>query len=525
MTFIPGRAGDPDSSCIGTRSGQNQRMNKAMRPKGDPALVWDQLLTSPSKRQGNLATQLITSFIDAIDGNQIPEGVRVPSSRSLARSLGVGRNTVIAAINSLVEQGYLVAVDRAGVFVASGRFAQARFQTSSPATNTYDWDTRLGLSKATSPTRPIGSRLPPVSHNFIYGQFDPSTFPTSHWRQCERSSSGLSEIAEWGRDMFDRDDEELITCLRRHVLPQHGIWAEADEILVTLGGQEGRYLVAKLLCKPDTVVGLENPGLPDMREIVSATPAKQVFMPIDDQGVMLSKQLRSADVIFMMPGHHCPTTAFMPVARRHKLIQTCKKLDIIPVEDTYEIDVVNYRNSAPSLKSLDDDGRVIHIGSFSKSVAPGLRIGYVVAAPEVISELRELRRLIHRHPPGNNQRAIAMFIDRGFYHSYLRRVSGVLRRRSSELRIAMERLVPEVKSAHCDGASSFWLELPPDIDSQLLASELCSCGVAVESGERFFFDKRPKNFLRIAVSQIEEREIQGGVRKIKEAIGRVRNSS
>ncbi|MER8613893.1 PLP-dependent aminotransferase family protein [Mesorhizobium sp. M1216] len=486
--------------------------------KSDPTLVWEQLLAKPRRSKGSLAMQLVASFIDAIDSKQIPEGVRVPSSRAISEHLGVGRNTAISAITTLMEQGYLVSKDRSGVFVAPTITLTPASVPAWAGSDAFDWNARLGLCR---PDPNGGSEEAPktlVTHNFKYGQFDLSTFPTFHWRQCERSASGLSEIAQWGRDMFDRDDAELVESLRRHVLPNHGIWAEPEDILVTLGGQEGRYLVAQLLSKPGVTIGVENPGLPDVSEMVSATSAGRVCLPVDEEGVCLSPELKQCDVAFIMPGHQCPTTAVMSLERREKVLELAKRRDMIIVEDTYETELLSYGKMTPSLKSLDREGRVIHIGSLSKAVAPGLRLGFVVAAPVVIRELRSIRRLVHRHPPGNIQRALAMFIDRGYYHSYIRRVSQTLASRTKIFFASVKRHLPYVTMRHHEGAASFWAEFPSSVDAGELCREMAARGILIESGARFFLDGPKNNYLRMAVSQVPENKIDSGIATIAQAI-------
>jgi len=489
-------------------------MKKVDSRTGNPALVWGKLLAPPHRLRGNLAMQLVTSFIDSIDGNHIAEGVRLPSSRTLAETLHVGRNTVIAAIDELVEQGYLVSKDRSGVFVARGKRNQERLLHDDRAAHAVNWVERLSLPCATNCAGNPSLEEVPVAYDFKYGQFDMSTFPTAHWRQCERSALDLAEIAEWGRDMFDRDDESLVESLRKHVLPNEGMWAHPDEILVTLGGQEGRYLVAQLLCKAGVSAGMEHPGMPDMNDIISATPARRVYLPIDEEGVCLSPELKQCDVAFMTPGHQCPTTAVMSQERRLAILDAARRRDMILVEDTYQTEYVDRGIAAPTMKALDSDGRVIYIGSLSKSIAPGLRVGFVVAPKVVIRELREIRRLMHRHPPGNIQRALAMFIDRGYYESYLRKVSQEMTRRSQILQQAIEKWLPEATAAHCQGAATFWVKVPGLADARLFCDELRMHGVLVDSGNRFFYKTPSASYLLLAVSRIQAQHIEAGIELI-----------
>lgn len=232
---------------------------------------------------------------------------------------------------------------------------------------------------------------------------------------------------------------------------------------------------------------------------------------------MLSAELRQCDVAFMTPGHQCPTTAVMSAGRRAALLELARRRDMVVVEDTYETEVLSHGRVMPSLKSLDEEGRVIHIGSISKAVAPGLRAGFVVAAAPVIARLREIRRLIHRHPPGNIQRSLAMFIDRGYYHSFLRKVSSVLDRRGDTLRAALASEMPYAKSQN-EGASSFWITLPAEVDAVELCAEMESVGILLEAGGRFFRAGRPANHLRICVSQIAESDIAPGIARVSKAV-------
>ena len=234
---------------------------------------------------------------------------------------------------------------------------------------------------------------------FLYGQFDPSLFPTNDWRECARGALSVLEIHNWARDLVDGDDPELIDQLRLHVLPRRGIWASPDEIIVTIGAQQALYLLAQLLLGKNTTIGVEDPGYPDARNIFSTMSDRVIGLPVDEDGLQMSSALNGCDYVYLTPGHQCPTTVTMPLERRSELLSLARENDFVIIEDDYETEFLPDARETPSLKSLDVDGRVLYVGSLSKVLAPGLRLGYIIAPAPVIHELRALRRLMLRHLP------------------------------------------------------------------------------------------------------------------------------
>jgi len=480
------------------------------------SVAWERIL-SGLDRSGRTQVELMKVLAAALERGELAGGVRLPSGRELARILGVSRNTVIAAIADLVDHGYLVARERSGVYIADPLPPVAKAATPGQAIDRIDWSARFSVSGiAQAPAAMKSTPLP--AHSFEYGQFDFSLFPIAHWRECERAALGKLEIACWARDMGDEDDVELLEELRKHVLPYYGIWSRPDEILITLGGQQGRYLVGQLLSGRGTRAGIEFPGPPDMAKILGVTGAKVRHLPIDQDGLVLGDDLDACDTVYVTPDHQNPTTVTMPLARRQDLLNRATSSDVVVVEDTFETEFVFHEPSLPSLRSMDGDNRVVHVGSLSKLMAPGLRLGYVVASPTVIRELRALRRLMHRHPPGNNQRALAIFIRHGHYRTYLRRAAVELARRSAALAAALDRWLPDFRWRHRQGTSSFWIELPAGLDADCLSAAAERRGVRVTPGRRFFSGLEPAgNFIRLAVSTLGESQIDEGIRLLGQA--------
>ncbi len=138
-------------------------------------------------------------------------------------------------------------------------------------------------------------------------------------------------------------------------------------------------------------------------------------MRIDGQGLVVDKQLDGCDMLFCTPSHQSPTGVTMPVYRRMELLASARERDFLVIEDDYESEQNYLGSNHPALKSFDDSGRVIYLGSLTKDLLPGLRLGFIAADPELIHELRALRRYIYRHPPSNNQRTLALFLSMGHY--------------------------------------------------------------------------------------------------------------
>ena len=177
----------------------------------------------------------------------------------------------------------------------------------------------------------------------------------------------------------------LVEQIRQRVLTRRGILAKPDEVLVTLGSQNSLYLLASLLVRPGTVVAMEDPGYADIRNMFSLLSAEVRTVPLDTEGLLVD-QLGPAQLAFVTPSHQFPTNVTMSLDRRRALLDWASSSDALVIEDDYEFEMSFLKAVAPALKSLDRGGRVIYAGSFSKSVFPGLRLGYLVGPPGFIAE-------------------------------------------------------------------------------------------------------------------------------------------
>lgn len=485
--------------------------------------MWKQFFQRWSGTGLNLQEQIRQMLVSAVLDGQVPLDVPLPSSRDMAQRLGVSRNTVVLAYQHLVDKGYLVSLERKGYFVNADILA-GRVPLPDPPIvpaepqNPPDWSSRFRFlpSGQRNITKPGDWRSYPFP--FLYGQFDTDLFPATEWRECCLRTLSTMEISEWAQDMILRDDDSLVQQIRRRLLPRRGVWAAEDEIVITVGAQHALYLLADLLVSPDTAVGIEDPGYPDARNIFATRSQRIVPLPVDDEGVVITPQLAACDYVNITPSHHCPTTVTMSMARRKALLDQAERSDFILIEDDYESQATFKGDPLPSLKSMDHNGRVIYIGSLSKSLAPGIRLGYVVGPRDLIRELRSVRRLNIRHPTAFIQRAVALFLSLGHHDVLLRRLATVRHERAEVLTAALDKYLPDAHYVPVSGGSSAWVRGPEWLDVPRLYADCSKLGVLIEPGSIFFRDNRKgKRCFRLGYSSIHTDRIDEGIRLLAQA--------
>ncbi len=486
-------------------------------------------LIFPVRHDGEvgLQAQLRAHLVDAIMDGRLQADSPLPSCRRLAYALGVSRNTVVLAYQALAGESFLISRERVGYFVNTDMLEdRAQPKPQAPIQNESgrltDWRQRLQLHPSDQPQLSKPKNWHQYPYPFIYGQADPDSFPIAAWRQCSRQALGLAAINRWTEDSIDEDDPLLVEEVRTRVLPRRGVRAEADEILITMGAQNALYLIARLLAGPGSTVGVEDPGYVDARNIFALTGARVRPMPVDHGGMVMDKAVRRCNCVYVTPSHQSPTTVTMPMERRVELLETAARHNISVIEDDYEAEANFVSSPTPALKSMDRDRTVVYVGSFSKSLAPGLRIGYLVASASFIAEARMLRRLLLRHPPSNNQRTVALFISGGYYDALINRLQRTYRGRWEAMREALNTHLPDSTRVPSFGGTSFWVRGPENLDAHELAAAALRQGIVLEPGALFFHAaKRPKNYFRLGFSSISTEKIPSGIKEIASLIQKI----
>lgn len=460
--------------------------------------------------------QMVTEGI--LSGRFLP-GDRMPSTRALAAHLGVSRITVTLAYADLVASDYLLARGRSGTFVSAGAPDARAPRPLAADRSTADW-ARLIHPRAEGLPRPDRPRDWSVyRYPFIYGQADPELFDHQNWRACALQALGRKEFSRIAADRYDEDDPMLVEYILRHILPRRGIAAVPAEVLITMGAQNGLWLAAQVMLAPGERAVMENPGYPGTRAVLGTTGAEVISVDVDAEGLPPEALPPRTKLLVTTASHHCPTNATLPLARRLALLAAAEAGDFVILEDDYEFEMSFLHPASPSLKSLDTGGRVIHVGSFSKSLFPGLRLGYLVAPAPVIAAVRALRATALRHPPGQLSRTLALFLSLGHYDALVARMKAAFRARREGMAAAIAAQGLQIAGQGGFGGSSFWMQAPEGVDTEELALRLRAEGVLIEPGRIFFDPARVRrDHYRLAYSSIGTAAIPEGIARIARAL-------
>lgn len=473
----------------------------------------------------NLQKQIRQKLVDGILSGALPPGHKLPSSRKLSQQLDVARNTVVLAYQQLVAEGYLVSRARSGIFVNEAmldtRIGYGRERVPTSAAENAAWKKRI--KRPGKAGRVIAQDLPnwnSYPYPFIDGKFDSSLFPLAEWREASRLALGVAEVEDWSTGSGDADDAMLVDEIRSKILTRRGIQARSDEILITMGTQNSLYLINRLLTDRSVTAAIEEPGNSEMRELFWQSSATVVPQPVDDEGILVDDKLSRCNLVYVTPSHQVPTAVLMSPRRREALLSAAQRDDFLIIEDDYECEINYMDRPHPALRSMDDSGRVIYVASFSKVLAPGIRLGFIVADSLFIQRARALRRKVMNHPPLNNQRAAAFFLSLGHYDSLMMRLGRVLQERRMALRDALNwmRGVPMEISPEV-GGTTYWVRTPKEFDVEAFAHAAAQRGILIEPVKHYYADEdNAENCFRMGVTSLGADQIRPGVTKLVDLI-------
>jgi GntR family transcriptional regulator/MocR family aminotransferase len=467
-----------------------------------------------------LRDQVCELVSSAIAQDLFPKAVPLPSCRALSEHLGVSRNTVHDAYCRLIDIGLVTSRNRSGYFIDD-----TAAELNSTLTVPKD---RNALRSSPLEKMMQGFRRPSemakVDHPdnwstypypFVYNQIDPTWFPIQEWRESMRAAMATSGLGGWSRDAGGADSPYLIKQLQQRLLGYRGISATTDEILITSGAQNAISLLAALNAYVGRSVAIEDPCYPEARNAFEVAGNELRFIPIDQSGLIVDQIPNDVGLVYTTPSHQFPTTVTMSLDRRQELCARAVRDDFLICEDDYEAEMNFVKKRERPIRALDTSGRTVYVGSLSKSVAPGLRIGYMVAHPDVIQEAKAVRRSIMRHPPILLQDAMAHFIASGALDAHLRRMERRYKSRWEIVLTALNEHLPEFDVQVSQGGTCVWLTGPSGLDTTHLAGRLRQRGVLIDEGSVFYSDpSQGRCKLRIGFTAVPRTSINDGIKII-----------
>jgi GntR family transcriptional regulator/MocR family aminotransferase len=489
-------------------------MPKLPNPQLD--FVWRGLLkNSEQGANPSLQSTLRMNLVQAMLDGRIPGGTRLPSTRELASLLKVARITVVLVYEALSAEGLLITRQRSGHFVPHGLTDKQKVtEILHPQLSIKpDWQAHIvpfpqGEKWLEKPRIWQNYRYP-----FVYGQMDTKLFPLAEWRECSRLAQATPDSSRWASDAIDVDDPFLIEQLCSRILPKRGISATPDEVLITMGSQMGAFLLSELIVGQGTQVALEDPGYMDGRNIFLRRGAQILPIRVDGEGAIPPASLQKYSCLYCTPSQQCPTGVTLSMERRIELLSLARRCQCLIIEDDYDAETQFDGHPQPSLKAMDKSGHVIYLSSLSKIFAPGLRIGYMVADRMLIERARHLRRLILRHAPTNNQRAMGLFIAHGHFERLAVRHRSSLEQRAARIAESLHRHLPAWRFKTPRSGSALWVQGPASCSMKSIEVEARKKSVLVECGDAFFHSQDPpRNFVRLAYSTIDLDLIEPGIR-------------
>ncbi len=487
------------------------------------SLMTPRFFKLPESSGLSLRDQICEAVSSAITTRALAHDRPLPSCRALAAQLDVSRNTVFAAYNRLIDLGLLVSRDRSGYYINPATQSLLAPVSDGATADVLDDELTAPVDFGPSNLIPIDNPTDWASYQypFLYNQIDPNLFPVDAWRECSRQALGRKDMPVWTGDAVETDSPRLIEQLRQRLLSYRGIYAGDDEILITLGAQNALFIVSTLFARINKPIAVEDPGFQGARNAFHLTGHSLLPVPVDHEGLIPSEIPTDCQLVFTTPSHQFPTMVTMSKARREELLETAVRNDFLIIEDDYEAEMNYFANPSPSLRALDQTGRVIYMGSLSKTISPGIRLGFIVAHRDIIREARAVRGAILRHPPTIVQETAAIFFRLGYYDAHLRNIERRFNKRWHTMRDAIVRHLGMLEHTETEGGTCFWLTGPPGYDATELWHRLKPRGVLVDKGQTFYLNNDNRRSFRVGFAYVPVNKLEEGVKIIAEEAKRL----
>ena len=474
---------------------------------------------------GPLSHQVYAALRRAILSGELAAGVRLPSTRGLARDLDVSRNTVLLAYDQLLAEGYIGGRTGSGTYVAETLPDAPRPPVSAGTPKAVARPPRLSaygrrvvdVRAGTTPRR--DERVP---YDFRYGLPTVAEFPHAVWRRLlARHARPTAASMSYGPREGTPALRGAIAAYLRRV---RGVVCDAEQLLVVNGSQQALDLAARVLLDPGDRVVLEEPHYQGARWAFHAAGARLIPVTVDGDGLDVGRLERTrARLVYVTPSHQFPTGVVMSLPRRLALLEWARANDAWVVEDDYDSEFRYGGRPIEAVQGLDRAGRVLYAGTLSKVLFPALRLGYLVLPPALVEPFRAAKWVTDRHSPTLEQEVLAEFIAEGHFERHLRRARTTYAARRAALLAALashfgDRV--EVVGANAGVHVLVWLR---DVTTRELPSSIAAAarqGVGVYSIAPYFFRPPRRAGLILGYAPLTERQIRDGIARLARVFAR-----
>ena len=455
---------------------------------------------------GDLGARIYRQLQEAVIDGRLRAGERLPPTRELAKQLAVSRNTVALAYERLTAEGFLVGRVGAGTFVCATPPGLVSSATSLPAAARPVWQGVRAPSEMTETPE----------YDFRVGIPDMHEFPMDTWRRVL-----MRELRELPPSSTCYGEPAGHAGLRVEIARQIGlsrsVRADPSDLIVTQGAQQALDLIGRVLVAPGDVVAVEEPGYPPARELFASLGASVVGVPVDDEGVVVSAIPPAARLVYTTPSHQFPLGMPMSLDRRAALLDWAHRRDAMVIEDDYDTEFRFADRPLEPLHALDRGDRVLYVGTFSKTMLPVLRLGFLVAPRSLRTSLRAAKLLTDRHGDLTTQGALARFLADGLFTRHVRRSARAYAARRNLILSILARdfasrlvVLPATAGLHLTVRPADPTYSVPDLVTRAVAA-----GVAVESLGEYCLD-RPEPGLVLGYGSVRLASIEPGLRLLSE---------
>lgn len=465
-------------------------------------------------------SQIVQQIRRQILSGELLPGFRLPAERKLAASLGINRTTVLNAYNELKAEGLVGSHVGKGTIVLAGpdeEVGMDRTMSREPAWNQIlsQYSTRFD-SYLVRDLLKLVSRKDVIS--FATGIASPETGPLQALAGIEKEIVNDRNF----RALLHTPTEGFYS-LRQAVcqlMQKRGAYCQPDEVMMLSGSQQGIDLAARILIDPGDIVVVEEPTYFPAIQVFKTAGARVIGVPIDDYGMKVDQleQLLSRyrpKLIYTIPTFQNPSGTEMEMARRKRLVELASKYNVMILEDDAYGDLCYDGHLLPMLKSLDNEGYVIYLSTFSKNIYSGLRLGWLVAHKKIIKEFSMAKQLIDLHPSSLSQWIVERFIKDGSLEAHLEKICSEYKMRRDLMYGALTKYAPkDLLWNRPKGGYYIWCKLPPGLSSSKLTEKAIEYNVSFVPGTPFFISEQGEHYIRLNFTFAPVKDIDEGIKKL-----------